>query len=161
MCHGFKQHIQSLVFTDETKEQDHFIGVADAQEIPCGSRADFFSKIIIQRMGHCFGGFCLIEKPQVGQHFFAHGNKTINRFDEIFGKGFVAKTLFVRNDIVGNANHFGMPVLFYDAEYGAQAGPHQRQPVTHHDQVGLFFFKPAANGEPVERVDRVDADIYL
>ena len=64
-------------------------------------------------MRYKFGRFACSKLWQVAQYFFTHGDKSIHRFYKIFGERNIAKTLFMRNDIISNTNYPGVFIFFY------------------------------------------------
>src|SRR5205085_2859864 len=119
-----------------------------------------FTEIIIQRMRNIPGRLAR-QGFQICQYFFTHGDERVNRLYEIFRKSFIAKTLFMWNDIIGNTNNPGMLILFCDAKDRSEAWSHERKPVTHNNNIGPLFLQSSAGPDPVKRVNGIDNNIYL
>src|SRR6185369_13484379 len=93
---------------------------------------------------------------QIVHDLITHGNKCITFFQKISCKGTIPRPMFVRNNIVRNANDFCMLVSSYSFQDRSQCGPHKRDPVTDNDNVGSLVTDPIPDLYPVQWVDGID-----
>jgi hypothetical protein len=95
---------------------------------------------------------------EVFQYLPTHGDESIYRGHEIAGEWKVARSFFMRYHIVRNADHPAVFFPLYISQDGPQAGAHEWQPETDHQDVWFKAAEFAAYVYPVEGIDGIDAD---
>src|SRR6185503_12122094 len=82
--------------------------------------------------------------PEIIHYFFTHRHKCMTALQKIFGEGLVTKSLFMRNDVVCNTNDAGMFILLNSSEDRPECGTHERQPISHDNNIRALFSQPVS-----------------
>ena len=61
----------------------------------------------------------------------------------------------MRDNVVGNGHHFGIPIAFYNAGKSAKARTKKRHPIPENNDIGFDFFVFISCCYPVEWIDRI------